>query len=579
MRSVLYVLTGVLCLSIPPVVTGQDTAADILPGSTAVYLEVQRPGELLKEIKDHPLLREIKKSESGERLLTHPNFVQFQVVLSLFELRLGMTWEEAIEAISAQGVAIGIDPETNGVALLLKGESAEKVEQVRKQLMEIAREEAKKNGKTDPYKQTDYRGITVYQVDKGGFATHGPWIMAVNKGDLGQKLLDQVLDGGRQNLSANPEFQNASASRRNNDVWGYVALSRLREEEKVHKALFGQADNPLAELLVGGLQEVLRHCEYVTLRGNLFPDHFDLDVSVPHDPANIAESRQYWFGPDGVGSADPLPQLEDQIFGLTAYRNISEMWLRAGDLFDERMNDKLAEADNNLTTLFSGKDFGEDVLGTFHPQVQLIVTRQTFPREGVKPAIKLPAFGLLTHMRDPETSHRELRRTYQSLIGFLNIVGAQNGQPQLELNFDTQDGTEVISASYVPESGSEKSDAAPINFNFSPSVAFLGDRFVVASTEQLARSLIKSEPRAGDQGGNPVSNTRAEISSHGVKQSLTDNRAQLIAQNMLEKGHTKAEAETEIDTLLEILGLINGVDLNLSTDTEAKTFDLHLEVH
>ncbi len=52
------------------------------------------------------------------------------------------------------------------------------------------------------------------------------------------------------------------------------------------------------------------------------------------------------------------------------------MWLRAGDLFDEGMNEKLAQADSQLATLFSGKDFGEDILSAFAPQVQFLATRR-----------------------------------------------------------------------------------------------------------------------------------------------------------------------------------------------------------
>ncbi len=577
-----YVLFSVICvgtLNFTELSHAQETAADILPDSTAIYLEISQPTKLLAEIKDHPLLREIKQSDIGEKLLTNTDFVQFQVVLSFLELRLGMTWEEAVAALTSGGIALGVDPATDGVALILKGESAEQVEELRKVMMELVREEAAKKGEPDPYQTMEYRGVTAYQTKEGGFATHGQWLLTANKGELGKKLIDQLLDGGEHNLAHNAQFLAARQRPQDHDFWGFVNLSQLREREDVKQKIFGHTENPLAELLVGGLQEVLRHSPYLTLNANLYPDHFDLDASVPHDPANIAESREYWFGSDGVGSADPLPQIEDQLFSLTSYRDISEMWLRAGDLFDERMNDQLAEADSTLTTLFAGKDFGEDVLGEFHPQLQLVVTRQTFPREGLQPAIKLPAFGLLFHMQNPEKGARELRRTYQSLIGFLNIVGAMNGQPQLELNFENSDGVDLISASYIPEPGEEHSQTAPINFNFSPTVAFFGDRFTLASTSKLARMMVTAKPQDDGGGANPVHNTIAVLSSHALSAALDDNRSQLIAQNMLEEGNTQEEAEGNISMILELLGMINGAKLDVSTNVESKTFDLHFGIH
>ena len=47
----------------------------------------------------------------------------------------------------------------------------------------------------------------------------------------------------------------------------------------------------------------------------------------------------------------------DTIVSLSSYRDVSAMWLRAGDLFNEQTNEELAKADSGLTTLFSGKDF------------------------------------------------------------------------------------------------------------------------------------------------------------------------------------------------------------------------------
>ena len=45
----------------------------------------------------------------------------------------------------------------------------------------------------------------------------------------------------------------------------------------------------------------------------------------------------------------------------------------------------------------------------------------------------------------------ELRRTFQSLIGFLNIVGAMNGQPQLDLDMEKSEAAQFVTASYLPD--------------------------------------------------------------------------------------------------------------------------------
>ncbi len=573
-------LCGLACLfAVPSSVTAQETAADILPKSTAIYLEIARPANLLQEIKSHPLIGDLKRSETGQRVVLDPKFLQFQVMLSFLELRLGMTWDEAITVLTEGGVALGIDPQTNGFALLLKARSEEELDSLLKNVMSLAREDAKGKGNPDPYSSEEYRGLTVYKTRDGGFATHGRWFLTANKADLGRQMLDQLLDGGDETLAHNPQFQQARSERGESAIWGFADVHSIRERNAARKALFGQAGNPLIELVLGGLQEVLRHSPYVTAAADLQFNRFTLQLRAPHDPAQIDESRRYWFGKTGLGSADPLPELDNLIFGLSTYRDASAMWQRSGDLFDERMNDKLAAADNTLTTLFAGKDFGTDILGSFHPQLQFVAIRQTFAADRPQPAIRLPAFGLTAHVKNVETTPRELRRTFQSLIGFLNVVGAQKGQPQLELNFDNANGVDVISAQYVPEPGQEQSTTAPINFNFAPSVAFNGDRFALGSTKDLAIRLATTEAsRTGDE-STAVINTVAQIQTHPLRAALQDNQEQLISQNMLEKGHTRSEAEEEIGTLLELLGAISGAQLQMATDPRKGVFQVQLDIN
>ncbi|HEY2827088.1 MAG TPA: hypothetical protein VGJ04_05755 [Pirellulales bacterium] len=235
-------------------------------------------------------------------------------------------------------------------------------------------------------------------------------------------------------------------------------------------------------------------------------------------------------------------------------------------MLNEQTNEELAKADSSLSTLFSGKDFGEDILGAFQPEGQIVVARQEFAQDKPMPAIKLPAFALVAEMKDPAKMQPELRRIFQSLIGFLNIVGAMNGQPQLELDMEKTDAGQFVTSSYLPEAKAKDSLGLKINYNFSPSIAFAGSRFVVASTKAMAHTLAtaKGPDRSAGDGGQIV-NTDGVLHFDALKESLRDNRAQLVAQNMLTEGHSKEEAEKRIDLLLELVGYIDQLTLSLDT--------------
>ena len=57
---------------------------------------------------------------------------------------------------------------------------------------------------------------------------------------------------------------------------------------------------------------------------------------------------------------------------------------------------------------------------------------------------------------------------------------------------------------------------------------------------------------------------------------LQDNVEQLIAQNMLEKGHGRSLAEAEIGTLLDLIQLFDGANLELDADQDSLSMNLVL---
>ena len=177
----------------------------------------------------------------------------------------------------------------------------------------------------------------------------------------------------------------------------------------------------------------------------------------------------------------------------------------------------------------------------------MVVARQKFAEGQPTPAIQLPAFGLVAELKDPEKMQADLRRTFQSLIGFLNIVGAMNGQPQLDLDMEKAEAAQFVTSSYLPDPNAKVQQSLKINYNFSPSIAFAGSRFVVASTKAL-------RPHSGD-GKRDRSTCQRCLTESSIpmpccvstrcEKSSPITVVQLVAQNMLKDGHSKEEAESE----------------------------------
>lgn len=572
-RVAYQLITGYLFAAcIAPAYAQTNTAAQLLPKSTVLYTEIPEPPKLIELLLHHPLRSKIEKVEAYSKAIKSPDFLKFQLGVGLFEGHMGMPWNEALAAIGEGGIYFAFDGKSQGAALLVKAKDLETLINLRKAVFQAI--QVASQGQPDPIKKGEYRGLTAYEINNVKISALDSWLLITNKDELGKRIIDQHLDGGSDTLASQESFVAAAATKPATfTAWSYTDITTIRDAGAMKDLYSGRTENILAEMLFGGLVSNLKNTPFSTAALSIDNTQMHLSVRTPH-AAEWVGDREYFFGTDNSGQAQEPIVMLDSIFTLSTYRDLSQMWLRAGDLMTDKANDELAQADGQLTTFFSGKDFGEDILGSLYPELQFVVTRQNPEDFVVKPAIKLPAFAIVARLRDPEATVPQFRRVFQSFVGFINVLGAMNGQPQLDLAMETIEKMKLIAATYVPEP--EDTDSkAKINFNFSPSLAFAGDRMVLSSSKQLATDLAQADapaPAMPDAAGRKP-NTVAFLEVPTLREILADNQAQLVAQNMLDKGHSQEAAEQEIAVLMAIIDLFQAGDLSLSTTADSLQLD------
>jgi Protein of unknown function (DUF3352) len=553
-------------------------AIELLPPGMIAFAEILKPYDVLSAVYDHKLARRLESLEQVRAAMQKKQYLEFKAVVAIIESQMGLPWRRIVEQATGGGLYVATDASPTGAIILARATDNTIHANLLATLTKLASQDAKGKGKPDPVKIQDYRGIKVYTVEKTRFAVVEDWLVITNNDKLGKQIVDRIRDKPETSLASDPQFAKAHRSMGASTIaWVYVNAAALRDAGVGKDLLSGNAQNPLAELFLGGILNALHHTPYVTLALESGDRHVRLSISAPYDREWAKDSREYYFGPEGKGAAPPQIFVDDTIVSVSSYRDVAAMWRGAGDLFNEQMNEELAKADSGLTTLFGGKDFGEDILGAFRPETQVVVARQHFAKGQPVPDIQLPAFAIIAEMKDPEKMRPELRRTFQSLIGFANIVGAMNGQPQLDLDMEKSGDTQFVTSSYLPDPKAKDSKVVKLNYNFSPSIAFAGERFVVASTNALAHSLATasvSERPARD--ADRVVNANAELRFDPLQNILKDNRGQLVAQNMLKEGHTKDEADRDVAILLELIGWFD--HLGLAVDTAPSELRVTLDL-
>lgn len=544
--------------------------ASLFPPTTYLYAELSKPVELISTLFDHPLVDEIVALPPYQLATQSPQYQQFLAGRGMVESQIGMPWREGLETLFANGATVGVDAASgNAFCVVIHGKDSESM----KRMFDNALSFAKMNPKIE---YGSYRDVGAFRIDGNRIAVIEDRMLLTNSSDLGKQVIDRILDGG-DSLADNERFQQALAERDERSAgWGFVDVEFVRGTGEVDQVIAERINNPVGELLLGGIQSTLQETPFASVELLADVQTLGLKLRMPFQREWIPEEREYFFGPSGQGRGPAIPELNDTLFTLSTHRDFSEMWLRAGDLFNADINDGFAKADATLTTFFAGRDFGEDILGGFKSEAAFIATRQDFSTVTPTPTIKLPAFALIFELKQPEKMTRDLRRNFQNLIGFLNVVGAMNGQSQLEMDMERIDeDVQLVTSEYVPEEDEVDSTDAKILYNFSPSIGFSGERFVVASTADMARKLAVV-PRPDP--ASIADNTHAVLRANTLRDVLADNQEQLIAQNMLEDGNTREEAEAIIDLLLQVVSYFEDASLRLGSRRDQLEAELQVRV-
>ncbi|MEX2215849.1 MAG: hypothetical protein WD768_17190 [Phycisphaeraceae bacterium] len=557
-----------------PIQAAEKTAADLLPASTLIYVEVPQPKKLISTLLDHPLREKLEANDGFKAFYQSPRFRQLSTGLAVFEHLTKMKWREALESMSAGGLYIAFDPTTNGVAFLMKSDDAatfKKLDEVIGQLADDNPEGNLKRGRT-------YRGIATYKVGPGGMAFHGNWFLGANNPELGKVLFDNLLDSSTQTLAADKEFTAARKHGFATDtptLWAFARTQPLRSMGILDQLFAEKSDNPALELLVGGLKETIQHSPYLTASLRVKADALGLSFAGVHDPAKVSKARDYFFGPTTGGSAPKPLKPPGTALSIVTYRDIGAMLGKADELFTENVAAGIAQADSQLSLFFGDRSFTYEVLGNFRPQMQLVATRQTF--EGVTPAIKLPAGALIFQVKpDDQLTKDQFESAFSSAVGLISVTGMQEGRPALKLRTMEKNGVLMSSATYVFDPKKSDKNKAEIYFNASPTLAITKDRIILSSSKQLADDLVKAA--AAQSGDTRIGqNTLIELDGPMVHAMLKDNAEFLISQNMIEKGHPREDAETEIGMLLELVSYVKGAAIDLSFQSGHATLNLDVK--
>lgn len=545
-----------------------DSAADYFPASTALYLHVEKPAELIDTIENHAVVKKILDLKQVKDLLHSPQFAVAMLGRAFVETQLGESVFEALKQNTEKGLWFAFDPETEGVLLVFQAREETRLKKVAGTILGLIKQNANGEGEDTPFKRVDYRDAVAAKFDGFLVARYKNWFAVTNKPDLGKAFVDNLIDGADSSLADQKWFKEAESNRGDTDVWAAMDMDTVREIADNPEAFSGRTDNPGVELIFGGVLDALKNSPVAFAELNV-GEQIDVAVSAPFEADWATEAREFFFGKQLGGLAPKALSPNNMIANLTSHRDLGMWWLSKEELYAENVIAELTQADSQLSTIFSGMNFGEDVLGALEPGVQIVVAENTYDAKYI-PDVKVPAFALVGKLKDPAKMQRKLKIAFQSVVGFANINLGMNGQPQLDLETEKIGDTKVLAASYFYEEGTEE---GLLLFNFTPTIAFRDSDLVLASNRDLAIELADLAAKQSADSAEEA-NTKLKVNGDTLHRILEANSESLIAQNMLEEGNDRKTASEQIAILLMAAKLLRDVEVDYQVSGEEMNMDL-----
>jgi hypothetical protein len=552
MRSCWLSIVGILWLA--PLGSGQeaDLPLRFVPSQAEWVVQFDRPRDLVDAVEKNEIFQQALQLAGVRELYDTTNVQQLYQLLVHFEKKLGRSRNELIDELGAGGIVIAakLTP-PSGAVLIVQAKDGKAMRRFADLALEVLASELERQESKDKIVRKKYEGIDVGQIGpKLSFALADKALIVATESKVLKAALDtNIKKDGHANILQVSSFQAArKKSPPNALAWTWLNFESFRKHQPFQDGLNAASLDPLQQVLFGGFTDLFKRTPYLTASLLREGSDYRLAAYVPRGREGMAAIKHLMLP---VKSADSLPVLHTPrtLASSSFYLDLGQFWDKRVDILGEKNAKGLDDGEQNIAKILGGLKLGK-VFNAMGPNARVVVAQQKEQPYKLKPATPIPAFALVTDMRDP---------TFAKDMNSLFRAGAllATFQVGLRLHEETHQECEIITY-FFSETKKVEGDAGNVRFNFSPSYVTVGDYFVMSSTLELARDLIdalKSEQRR----------TRSKATMHtqfyasGLADVIRANEDATLTQLILAQALPPKTAKAELHTILrwiETLGTL-----------------------
>jgi hypothetical protein len=568
-----------LCLVTPCRAEGPPQPARLVQDGADLLLEVPAPRRLVETLLHLDLFQQIQVFPEVREFLDSTRLRRGTQFVAYLEKELGAPWPELLDRLAGGGAAFAVKfgGQPAPVLFVVQGKDEKltaKFFQVGLDVLdqEIARQEGKNRLVRD-----SYHGLPTAHVGKEFHAAvAGSALLMANSEKALQAGLDRHLGRESKSLADSALLQDSRQLLPKEPlarIW--VNLDAAHKSE-VGKALYkSPRDDFNLTVLVGSYLDLVGRSPYVCAGVYRQDDGFLTTIRVPRGREGMGNDRFLHLPPAGEPGSRPLLEPRGVLLSESNYFNFSSIWTDRDKLFPEKQVKKLEEFDKSSARFLLLKRMS-DLLKQVGPYYRVVAVNQTSVPYKTTPEQIIPAFALISELREPEAFGKSAEAILRAAVLLINI----NPNIKLKLAEEKHKGCTIVCYRFDESKPlTVKVDASNFRFNFSPCFTRVGNQFVYCSTLDLCRELVDLlQKEAKEKPASAEPHARTRVYGAGGAELLQLFEDQIVTQTILDQAVKPAEAREQARAFIEFVRRLGTLDLSAQVGANQSRYDIRLKL-
>lgn len=541
----------------------------LVPDSADFLLQVKNPRRLVETVTSLDALKRLQQFPSVKELLDSTTSRRYYQFLAYFEKELGADRLELLDHLAGGGAVLAtkFGGDSGTALLVVQGKDEKLMKRFADTALDVIEQELARQGvKARPLKEA-YQGIETVRLGDFCGAVAGASLLVSNNEKELQAALDLYAGKSKKSMADVASVADAAKLLPPDPLASlWLNYETVKQQQAVKEFYAVRLDIP-GTIVFGTLADTLHRSPFVCAALCKEKDDLLLTVRMPNGRDGMGAIKSIYLAPDGHPGSRPLLAPKGVLYSESFYMDPGAFWTERAKLFSDQQIKAFEETDKNSGKFLSGLQLSKLLTeaGAYH---RFVAVEQESAGYKTTPKQHVPAFAVVTEMRDPEAFGRNLETVLRG-AALLALT-----QVKLKMTEETYKDCQITTYRFR-EDAPFKADVNDLRFNFTPSFARVGDQFIVASTVELCRDLVdevQTEAKAPPAAS--AACRRFRLVPGGFADLAKAYADSLVTQTILDQAVPPAEAREQVKAFVQWVRGLGPVDAEEAYTPDSFRFDL-----